>query len=290
LLRNNQKTIQHAVKNQLGIGRYNRPHGSFRENIDIQRELFSQRYSKNGSTAKLAQQKDIIEYLLIITTIMSDLTQDIENSIDFLTNMASGLIITRLLPLEKIIKELREAATHLTKGLHFPFKIQIENWRTIQKYKTISPYYDRPTIYTTLKFPTIAYPTYKIIKPIPISTHDYRDIFTFIRINQPLLAADKEHHHILFNEQDLNKCTQDTTTYTCGQNFPVYLVKASALCEVQIYVNAPGQLQNCERRHVLSNTTLWIMLTEAQSWVCSTPVSQKVTIRCSDKLEDKLIR
>jgi len=46
---------------------------------------------------------------------MSDLTQAVENSIDFLTNTASELIITRLLPLEKIIKELREAETHLKK-------------------------------------------------------------------------------------------------------------------------------------------------------------------------------
>jgi len=96
--------------------------------------------------AQLAQQEDIIEHLLIITTIMANLIQDIENSIDFLTNTASKLIITRLLQLEKIIKELREAATHLTKGLHFLFKIQIENWRTIQKYMTINAYYDRPTI------------------------------------------------------------------------------------------------------------------------------------------------
>jgi len=104
---------------------------------------------------------------------MADLTQDIENSIDFLTNTASALIIIRLLPLKKIIKELREAATHLKKGLHFPFKIQIENWRIIQKYMTINAYYDRPTIYTTLKFPIIAYPTYKIIKPTHIYTYTY---------------------------------------------------------------------------------------------------------------------
>jgi len=90
---------------------------------------------------------------------MTDLTQDIENIVDFLTNTTSGLITTRLLPLEKIIKELKEAATHLTKGLHFPFKIQTENSRTIQKYMTINAYYERLTIYTTLKFPIIAYPT-----------------------------------------------------------------------------------------------------------------------------------
>jgi len=31
---------------------------------------------------------------------------------------------------------------------------------------TVNAYYDKPTIYTTLKFPIIAYPTYKIIKAI----------------------------------------------------------------------------------------------------------------------------
>jgi len=54
---------------------------------------------------------------------MADLTQDIENSINFLTNTASEVIITQLLSLEKIIKELKKVAIHLTKGLHFPFKI-----------------------------------------------------------------------------------------------------------------------------------------------------------------------
>jgi len=156
---------------------------------------------------------------------------------------------------------------------------------------TINAYYDRPTIYTTLKFPIIAYPTYKIIKPTPIPIHAQRDIFIFIRINQPLLAIDKEnHHYILLNKQELNKCTQDLTTFTCEQNFPVYHVKTSAPCEVQIYINTPGQLQNCERKQVLSNTTLWVMLTETQSWVYFTPVSQTMTtIRCSDKLENKII-
>jgi len=155
--------------------------------------------------ARTAQQEDIIKHLMVMITIMTDLTQDIENFVDFLTNTASGLIMTRLLPLKKIIKELKEAATHLTKGLHFPFKIQIENWHTIQKFMTINAYYDQPTIYITLKFPIIAYPTYKIIKPTLIPIHAHRDIFTCIRIIQPLLAIDKEnYHYILLNEQELN--------------------------------------------------------------------------------------
>jgi len=34
--------------------------------------------------------------------------------------------MTRLIPIEKIVVELREAAMQLTKGLHFPFKITKE--------------------------------------------------------------------------------------------------------------------------------------------------------------------
>jgi len=61
--------------------------------------------------------------------------------------------MTRLIPIEKIVAELREAAAQLTEGLHFPFKIQLENWCTIQKYIKINAYYDRPdTIFT---FPII---------------------------------------------------------------------------------------------------------------------------------------
>jgi len=52
---------------------------------------------------------------------------DAENILDFLAYTKEGVIMTRLIPIEKIIAELKEAAGQLTKGLHFPFKIQLEN-------------------------------------------------------------------------------------------------------------------------------------------------------------------
>jgi len=87
--------------------------------------------------------------------------------------------MTRLIPIEKIVVELREAATQLTKGLHFPFKIQLENWCTIQKYIKINAYYNRPDIYTIFIFPIIAYPTYRIIKTVALPVHDHENILTF---------------------------------------------------------------------------------------------------------------
>jgi len=101
-------------------------------------------------------------------TIMTDLIDDTENILDFLAYTKEGVIITRLIPVEKIVAELREAAAQLTKGLHFPFKIQLENWCTIQKYVQINAYYDQTDIYTIFVFPIIAYPTYRIIKTVAL--------------------------------------------------------------------------------------------------------------------------
>jgi len=71
----------------------------------------------------------------------SDLIDDTENIMDFLA-YTKDRIITRLIPIEKIVAELRKATAQLTKG-YFPFKIQLENWCTIQKYIKINAYYDR---------------------------------------------------------------------------------------------------------------------------------------------------
>jgi len=99
---------------------------------------------------KFSRQEDIDERLLVLTTITTDLIDDTENILDFLAYTKEGVIMTRLIPVEKIV-ELREAAAQLTKGLHFPFKIQLENWYTIQKYVQIIAYYDRPDIYTIFR-------------------------------------------------------------------------------------------------------------------------------------------
>jgi len=43
------------------------------------------------------------------------------------------------------------------------------------------------------------------MKAISISTHDYKNVFTFVKINQLLLAIDKEnHHYILLNKNLIN--------------------------------------------------------------------------------------
>jgi len=47
---------------------------------------------------------------------------------------------------------------------------------------------------------------------------------------------------------------QNATTYTCDQNLPIYYAEADASCEMQVYMKAPGQVQNCEKGRILFET------------------------------------
>lgn len=291
IINNNEDTLQHVIKNQLKvlqttIGQMDKLSEAIYYNENLLRNVTTRMQQQ---LAKFTQREDLDEHLLVLTTIVTDLTRDIISVIDFLTYTKDGMIITKLLPLEKIINELKEAAPQLTKGLHFPFKIQMENWRNIQKHAKLSAYFDDRDIVTIIRFPVIAYPTYKLIKAVPFPTYERTNVFSFIKINHPLIAIDKEnHHYILPQEDELKTCTQDIETYTCEQILPIYHIKANAPCEVQIYTDAPGKLLNCEKNHILSDTTLWISLTNKQSWLYSTKENEQIQIQCNQEIENQI--
>jgi len=49
-----------------------------------------------------------------------------------------------------------------------------------------------------------------------------------------------------------------------------------------------GQIRKCEKGQILSDTTLWITLTEEQSWLYSTN-PQEITIKCENEIENEII-
>jgi len=120
--------------------------------------------------------------------------------------------------------------------------------------------------------------------------HDHENIFTFVKINHPLLTVDKENYYYMLPDRDeLQACVRDSNMYTCDKNLPIYYAEADAPCEVQAYMKTPGQVRNCEKGQILSETTLWITLTEEQSWLYSTPNPQEITIKYENEIENKII-
>lgn len=136
-------------------------------------------------TAQIMERQEIDEHIILLNDVMADLQKAIKDITEYLTPNQNGAAATRLLPINKIISELKEVAAQLTGGLHFPFRFQTENWRIIQKYVSINAYFDRPCVYNILKFPVVAYSMLEIIKTIPLPRHDYDNVFAFLKITNP---------------------------------------------------------------------------------------------------------
>jgi len=179
LLQDKQQTLQHATKNQIKILNATIGHiKSLEETLNYNEDRITnvmRRIQKQIINA--VRREDVDEHLLLLNTIMTDLINDIEDVIDFLTYTKDEIILTHLLPIEKITTELQEASTLLTNRLHFPFRIQTTNWRIIQKYVAISAHYNHPKIYVTLQFPIVTYPIYEIIKVVPLPVYKHKCIY-----------------------------------------------------------------------------------------------------------------
>ena len=91
------------------------PHGNAKNTYRVRQ------VSENGNAIRHTQREDLDEHLQVLTAIMTDLTVDVAKTLDYLAYSKEGSVPTRLLPLEQIITDLWEAASQLTKGLHFLF-------------------------------------------------------------------------------------------------------------------------------------------------------------------------
>jgi len=119
LLRNNQQTLQHAMKNQLKvlngtIGHMDSLEKTLTYNDNL---LVNVTERMKSQLAKFSRQEDIDERLLVLTTILTDLVDDniMKNIMDFLAYTKDGTIMTRLFSIETIVAELRNDCTTNTR-------------------------------------------------------------------------------------------------------------------------------------------------------------------------------
>jgi len=111
LLQNKQQIIQHATKTQIKILNATIGHiKSLEETLKYNEDRITNVMTRiQKQIINIVHREDVDEHLLLLNTIMTDLINDIEDVIDFLTYTKYGIILTHLLPIEKIMTELREA-------------------------------------------------------------------------------------------------------------------------------------------------------------------------------------
>jgi len=126
------------------------------------------------------------------------------------------------MPVDDIIRQLKEATQQIPQGLYFPFKIHNEDWLTIEKYTQITAFSDKTTVFTVLRFPLIALPNYDIINVIALPVHDYSNIFTVGEVNSEIIAVDREKlTYLKMIRKELEECVKDKSQY-------IYVPKSNA--------------------------------------------------------------
>jgi len=135
LLRNNQQNLQHVIKNQLKVLK-----GTIGHMDSLERTL---NYNENllvnvtegmkSQLAKFYRQENINERLLVLTTITIDLI-DTENILDFLVYTKEGVIMTRLIPIEKNRSRIKKSSSAINQRAALPVKY---SWKTGAQYRNI---------------------------------------------------------------------------------------------------------------------------------------------------------
>ena len=114
---------QHASKTQLKIINATIAHVDKLEKI-IER---NERILKT-KISDYYNKQEISEHFLIITAVVTELIRDVENATEYLTYIRNGAMHPKLMPVDTIIAQLKQATQHLPHGLYFPFKVHAEDW------------------------------------------------------------------------------------------------------------------------------------------------------------------
>lgn len=285
LLQNSQQTIQHAVQNQIKVLNATIAHIDEVESIIERNEKLLQK-----RVTEHLNQEEINEHFTIITAIVTDLIRDVENIIEYLTYIRKGAMHPKLMPIDSIITQLREAAPQLPQGLYFPFKVHAEDWLAIEEHTAISAYCDQMNIYTILRFPLIAKPTYDIINVIEFPIPSNKNVYTYVKVNNKMIIVDKEKlKYSVITEDDLQKCNNINAQYICEQSLPIYRVNSEAPCEIQMYTQRQRYQYNCNIKHYVSTHMKWIALQQTHAWLYSTAAEQTITIQCDEQSEDRKV-
>jgi len=94
---------------------------------------------------KYLTREELNEQSIIHIAIMTDLICDAENIIEYLTYIRQGAMHPKLMPINAIIQQLKEATQQIPQELYFPFKVH-QDWLAIDT--QITAFSDKTIVYT----------------------------------------------------------------------------------------------------------------------------------------------
>lgn len=221
---------------------------------------------------------DLLQLLAYASTLISNFYRKQKELINTLANVQSKTSHINIIPVKTLLTELsriHKQANEMNKIL--PFK----NTETVQDfYKLAEPnailYKDQ--IILSYKIPLLNPSNFQLMKLIPSPTHVENTIYTFIVPQYEYIAFNlNENKYLITTSNYLEKCKVMHEKYICKEEFILYKISSSKLCEMHILFNED---KYCQPRIANLTDETWIKLNGQNEWMYIFPNPQQIIEQC----------
>ena len=228
---------------------------------------------------------DIVDHFITLNALLTDLTQDVDDVLQYYTGLKGGIINSNVLSSAQITKLLQTAVQHLPNGLTFPIAPNLENTNVIEKLSSVTAYFDRTTLIAVITVPLISSQTFTVIEATPAPIHVHGNSYAVLVIRTPILVIDASNNQYVLTDQDeLRECKRVATQYYCEQPMLAHNVNNDLECEASLWLQpADESPKNCEIKYIAANHTMWIRTSYADTWIFATNKPETLTIQCNER-------
>ena len=228
---------------------------------------------------------DLVDHFITLNALLTDLTQDVDDVLQYYTGLKGGIISTNVPSSAQITKLLQTTVQHFPNGLTFPIAPKLENTNVIEKLSSVTAYFDRTTLIAVITVPLISSQTFTVIEGTPAPIHIHGNSYAVLVIRTPILVIDvSSNQYVLTDQDELRGYKRVAAQYYCVQPMLAHNVNNDLECEASLWLQpADESPKNCEIKHIAANHTMWIGTSYADTWIFATHQPETLTIQCNER-------
>lgn len=295
----NEHTLAQTIKEQshviqTTISNFNNTIGSLDANEKVLKENVEKisEYLKQGNSNlhELELRVNLNEHFPIFLMIYQQYQQETNVILSAITSAQLGQLHPFVIAPNKLMLELQHILTY--NNVHFPVTPTLENAHIILKTVSLDVFYKQGNLIYIVSVPLVDIQQYEIYKLTPLPVLLSANKYVFIQPSTKFLAINEvRQRYLLISENQFDKCiSYDEFNYICKQQQPIYLTHNHEMCEVRLFHSTEYVPDNCDKRIVQLENSIWNQLTTSNTWLFVLVQPEKITLTCNEKVYNVLVK
>ncbi|KAK2578325.1 hypothetical protein KPH14_012626 [Odynerus spinipes] len=228
--------------------------------------------------------EQIDEQFMLITLMIDDLLEDVQDLTHYITDIRKGLINTNILSFAQILRYLQEALPHLPTGLNFPIPLNTQSGYLLDRVTEVKAYSRQRSIITAIIIPLIGTQIFQVKTVHPIPAHINNSTYAIIATSKHYAIVDEiRREYVSLSETDIQTCKATNTQFLCSSRHPIYKIYPHGPCEVRMHNKISKQPENYKTRLLTLDKTLLLELEAPETWIFVAPMEELLAVTCNGK-------